>query len=476
MPVSAPHPAQVMLVWIVVIAILVGGSSMLLTKLRQYRRSRLATTSGSAGQAAPRPRPESRPSAGVQPLVAAQPVMSQASPRPGAPPLPATNDLRAATVRAIQRLPAVIPPPRPDRCMIPLLFDSDTWRGIRIGKDGHWGVFGTTGSGKGNALQHLALAALELGPTTAQLVVLDAKGGLDYGFCDRIAHARLYANTQIGAGCQRVLDEMERRTALLRAADARHIDEYNAQAAPRLPLLLVIADEIADFTSDQHDAIETVARMGRAVGIVLFVATQYPTAEVLTSQIQANVSNRVVFRLTSSAFSSVALRRQIKNDPATYEPAAIPQAMQGVAVLRIDGGHEILGRSPEITQQIRSARIAALVSRWPNDTTGDGPAADTADPATTAPATLRWTEAHIRVAAWLAEAQATGERLSDREIARRLFDGKSGGDWSAKAKAIRLDVEPLLSEPAAAADPATKVDEAPPIVPHPTTEHLAKAA
>lgn len=474
MPMTAPHPAQVLLVWIVVIAILVGGSSMLITKLRQYRRSRLATPSGSTGQAAPRPRSASRPAPEGRAPVAPQPAMLSTSSRPVAPPLPAAHDLRAATVRAMERLPMVIPLPRPERSAIPLLFDGTAWHGIRIGKDGHWGVFGTTGSGKGNALQHIALAALELGPTIAQLVVLDAKGGLDYGFCDRIGHARLYANTQIGSGCKTILDEMDRRTSLLRAADARHIDEYNVQAETRLPLMLVIADEIADFPSEQHDAIETIARMGRAVGIVLFVATQYPTAEVLTSQIQANVSNRIVFRLTSSAFSTVALRRQLKNDPATYEPAAIPQTMQGVAVLRTDGGQEVLGRAPEITQQLRAARIAALESRWPHAPISDETAAETASPAPMP--TLVWTEAHIRVAAWLAEAQVKGERLSDREIARRLFDGKSGGDWSAKAKAIRLDIEPLLTPDTSPEDTPQEDREPQPMAPPQTTEHLAKAA
>lgn len=473
MPVTAPHPAQVLLVWIVVIAILVGGSSMLLTKLRQFRRSRLA---------GPHARPRRAPSQIAHPAPSARdprPAPSSGTPiaprQPGLPALPAAHDLRAATMRVLQSLPAMIMLPRPERGRIPLLFDGGDWHGIRIGKDGHWGIFGTTGSGKGNALQHIALSALELGPTVARLVVFDAKGGLDYGFCDRVQHAELYASKEIGRGCKALLDEMERRIQLFRAVDARHIGEYNRAAAEHLPAILVIADEIADFTGEQHAAIETIARMGRAVGIVLFVATQYPTADVLTSQIQANVSNRVVFRLTSSAFSSVALRRQLKNDPATYEPAAIPQTMQGVAVLRSDGGHEILGRVPEITQAIRSARIAALVSKWPSASLPDDATDDPTDGSATATA-LQWTEAHIRVAAWLAEAQAKEERLSDREIARRLFDGKSGGDWSAKAKSLRQDVEPVLAASKGDAETSHDTSEAQGIVPPPTTEQLAKTA
>jgi S-DNA-T family DNA segregation ATPase FtsK/SpoIIIE len=450
----------VLLVWIVVIAILVGGSSMLLTKLRQYRRSRLTAQGAGAGAVpATRGRTDTVPAV-LAARSSAQPVQYSAAKPTAMPALPGANELRAATIHALHCLPATIPLPRPERSMIALLFTGADWHGIRIGKDGHWGIFGTTGSGKGNALQHIALSALELGPTRARLVVLDAKGGLDYGFCDRIQHATLYANKDIGAGCKAVLDEMEHRTQIFRAVDARHIGEYNAQASERLPLILVIADEIADFTSDQHDIIETIARMGRAVGIVLFVATQYPTADVLTSQIQANVSNRVVFRLTSSAFSTVALRRQIKNDPAIYEPAAIPQTMQGVAVLRADGGHEVLGRAPEMTQEFRAARIAALVSKWPKETAREALDVDGESTPLPAPTTLRWTEAHIKVAAWLAAAEATGERLSDREIARRLFDGKSGGDWSAKAKTIRLEIEPLVT---------------PTIAPQ-TTERLANAA
>jgi hypothetical protein len=58
-----------------------------------------------------------------------------------------------------------------------------------------------------------------------------------------------------------------------------------------------------------------------------------------------------------------------------------------------------------------------------------------------APATPVWTSDHVRVAAWL----GTEPSISTREIARRLYQGKSGGDWSVKAQAIRDVVAPVLA-------------------------------
>lgn len=275
-----------------------------------------------------------------------------------------TDDSRSATASAVQRIPAKVPLVQSSNGEIPLLYDGATAHTIRIGHDGHWGIFGTTGSGKGNALQLVALSVLNMGADAAQLVVLDAKGGVDYSFCDSIHHAQLFTDDTLSSGCEWIVSEMRKRLALLRKVNARNPIEYERKTGEKLPLMVVIADEIADFTKDQRDIIYTLIRMCRAAGIVLFVATQYPTADVLSNQAQSNVTNRVVFRLSSSEYTRVALRRQ-KSDNVKYEPSAIPMRLPGVAVLRQDADSEMIGRAPEVSDTIRDMWIDELAMKYP---------------------------------------------------------------------------------------------------------------
>lgn len=278
--------------------------------------------------------------------------------------------IRIRTLEGIEHLAEITTTPPRQGDKIPLLFGGGSWHLFEPGADGHLGVFGATNSGKGNLLQHLVLSALEMGPDNIHVVVIDAKGGLDYAFCDHLEHATLYADrgkkVEISRGCEAVAAEMERRIDLMRDVEARNWREYNDRVAPadRLPIYMVVYDEIGDYSSKHRDMVETVARMSRAEGFVVVVATQYPTTDVLSSQIQANISKRLVFRVESAEYSAVSLRRMSKLSPATYEPSLIPYEAPGIGVFRYDGGSEILGRAPHVTVAERDRRIAHLIDRW----------------------------------------------------------------------------------------------------------------
>ena len=295
-----------------------------------------------------------------------QPLVEQGSTRP------AITDMAVNTSVALRQLPKTLPtlPDSPTNA-IPFFYDGNQWFFHRPGFDGHWGIFGISGGGKGNLLQLIGLNALFMGPDEIELVVIDGKDGLDYSFCNRIQHSRLYYDQQITDGCLYVVDKVHRRNEFLRQHDCRNALEYRKLTGKTLPWLVVIADEIADFQQEQRAFIETFARLSRAAGGVLFVATQYPTADILGSQIQANVTNRVVFRLASSEYIKVALRRQ-RNDGGKYDPSLITKDMPGVAVWRADGG-EVLGRTPEITDQRRLELIEELSYRWPKAVSSEEP-------------------------------------------------------------------------------------------------------
>ncbi len=289
------------------------------------------------------------------------------------------DEARVRTEDALVALPRTcprIPFPHPDA--MSLLYTPDQqWISLDLHAPEFWGVFGMKRSGKGNFLQLIALQGLEFGPEVAEVWVLDPKSGLDYGFCTRLAHARLYADSStadgsLTEGYAAAVAEMERRYTAFAGVDARNILEYH-QCGGSMPFLLLIADEVGDLTKPQRAHLEKLARMAGAAGIILFVATQYPTADILSSQVQANLDNRIVLRLASAKQSAVALALG-PGEISAYDPSLITD--RGVAVVRQTGGYEGIGRIPEVTDSFRQQSITHLLrdyARPDSDDDGDDP-------------------------------------------------------------------------------------------------------
>jgi hypothetical protein len=382
------------------------------------------------------------------------PALTRVPERPAVePPL----DARRATELAIAGLPPTLPiTTHATLDSIRVLYSGKRWATLSLRTTDLWGwaICGATRSGKGNVLQLIALSALGLGPEAVEVWVLDPKGGLDYGFCTRLAHTRLYtdglstADGSLTQGYEAAFAEMHRRQNILSTADARNIKEYHAKGNDPLPYLVLIADEIANIDSAQRQLLTKLACMSAASGIVLLAATQYPTADVLPTQVQTNLHNRLVFRLPSSRYTDVALGLG-RGERNSYDPSAI--SGPGIAILR-RSGQEVVGRVPELTDDLRQELITSLRERWPRAAqsdrqpaveVGEDPLLDSLMAALGVPATtVQWTDRHLLIATWIAQ----NPKISNREIARRLFPTNTGGGGEAavKAKQLRQEVESLL--------------------------------
>ncbi len=182
----------------------------------------------------------------------------------------------------------------------------------------HLLIAGTTGSGKSGCVNCLVSSVLlRSTPEQVRMIMIDPKK-VELSHYDRIPHllVPVVTNMKDAAGVlHNVVKEMEDRYELMELDHARNLEEMNKTRARRgerpVPYIMVVIDELADLmmTSPQEveDYVIRLAQKSRAVGIHLVVATQRPSADVITGMIKANIPSRIAFAVSSQTDSRVIL-------------------------------------------------------------------------------------------------------------------------------------------------------------------------
>ena len=188
-----------------------------------------------------------------------------------------------------------------------------------IAKLPHLLIAGTTGSGKSVCMNSLIISLLyKASPEQVKLIMIDPKM-VELGVYNGIPHLLIPVVTdpkKAAGSLQWAVTEMMRRYRMMADAGVRNLSEYNKLAAvsdeyDAMPQLVVVIDELADLmlvaAKDVEEAICRVAQMGRASGIHLIVATQRPSADVITGLMKANIPSRIAFAVASAMESRIIL-------------------------------------------------------------------------------------------------------------------------------------------------------------------------
>jgi S-DNA-T family DNA segregation ATPase FtsK/SpoIIIE len=180
----------------------------------------------------------------------------------------------------------------------------------------HLLIGGATNSGKSIGVASiLGSLLLRNSPADMRLVLVDPKR-VELSFFEEIPHLACPVVTDMKevAGVLRALvREMERRYEICKEAGVRNIDGYNSKASAneRIPYVVLVIDELADLMQQRGEECEplvvSLAQKARAVGIHLIVATQRPSADIITGLIKANVPSRIAFSVASGVDSRVIL-------------------------------------------------------------------------------------------------------------------------------------------------------------------------
>ena len=190
--------------------------------------------------------------------------------------------------------------------------------GTDLARQPHVLVAGTTGSGKSGCINAvLSSVLLRATPNEVRMVLVDPKRvelnhyeGIPHLLTPVVTSPRLAANV-LG----NLIREMEERYAVMSAARTRSLVELNRvrvrEGERPLPYVLCVIDELADLMmiapGEVEDAVIRLAQKSRAVGIHLVLATQRPSADVITGMIKANVPARIAFAVASQVDSRVIL-------------------------------------------------------------------------------------------------------------------------------------------------------------------------
>ena len=162
---------------------------------------------------------------------------------------------------------------------------------------------GSTGSGKSVLLKLLLMQSLRKG---AEVCIADFKGGVDF---PKVWHKKCrmcFTEEDLLYTLGQLVAVLEYRKGRLAETGCPNLDAYNEATGDNLPRLVFACDEVAELLDktgrskeekEQLAQIEnrlaTLARLGRAFGIHLILATQRPDANILPGQIKNNLDFRV---------------------------------------------------------------------------------------------------------------------------------------------------------------------------------------
>ena len=191
-----------------------------------------------------------------------------------------------------------------------------------IAKMPHVLIAGATGSGKSVCINTLIMSILyKASPEEVKLIMIDPKV-VELKVYNGIPHLLIPVVTdpkKAAGALNWAVAEMTRRYQLFADYNVRDLKGYNAKVESvqdietqeekpqKLPQIVIIVDELADLMmvapGEVEDAICRLAQLARACGILLVVATQRPSVNVITGLIKANMPSRIAFSVSSGVDS-----------------------------------------------------------------------------------------------------------------------------------------------------------------------------
>ncbi|MFD0675300.1 MULTISPECIES: FtsK/SpoIIIE domain-containing protein [unclassified Paenibacillus] len=173
----------------------------------------------------------------------------------------------------------------------------------------HLLIGGISGGGKSVIVRGI-LASLATGPAP-DLFLCDLKGGVELGIFRELACVKGFATSlsDVLRTATEIESEMNRRYSIMAANGSQTWEGKKA---------ILVIDELADFKVRPNDPDKVVkssiktkltvlSAKGRAAGVLLVLATQRPSADVIDGLIKTNIAASICFRTRDGTQSRIVL-------------------------------------------------------------------------------------------------------------------------------------------------------------------------
>ncbi|HCE45455.1 MAG TPA: cell division protein FtsK [Lentisphaeria bacterium] len=196
----------------------------------------------------------------------------------------------------------------------------------------HLLIAGATGSGKSVCMHSLVTSLLfRFTPSELKLIMVDPKQ-VEFAMYASLPHLItpvVNDSKKVPVALHWGVNEMERRYKIFSKVKSKKLSDFNrreklpepildedgVEIPDKMPVLVIIIDELADIMMTEakasvENSIARIAQKGRAAGIHMVVATQTPRKQIITGVIKANLPTRIAFQVSSIVDSGVVLDRK----------------------------------------------------------------------------------------------------------------------------------------------------------------------
>lgn len=223
---------------------------------------------------------------------------------------------------------------------------------LSLGKLVHLMVAGTTGSGKSVFINTLIISLLATyPPELLRFYMIDPKL-VELSHYKDLPHVEHVVTDMPKAATMlsKLVKEMERRYTMFSENGVKGIKVYNEKMKVKMPYIVCVVDEYADLRDTNPEVEEYIVRLGqkaRAAGIHLVIATQRPSADVISGRVKSVIPSAISFNLRSNVDYKTVFGRGL---------GTLNLLGRGDGVMRIEGW------SKEF-QRFQSAIVSPVESR-----------------------------------------------------------------------------------------------------------------
>jgi hypothetical protein len=227
----------------------------------------------------------------------------------------------------------------------------------------HLLIAGSTGGGKSFFQKQLLIGLLQ-SSKHIQLYLIDLKMGVEVKVFERLENVAISKNPVTAIEMlDVVVKEMDRRFEYLEDKGYTEIDP----ARDKIDRIIVLVDEASDlFTvvrsskagrasaENARELADRIAKLGRAAGIHLILATQKVTKQTIDTRVQTNISARMIFRVNDMPASTTVLGNKL-----AFE---LPQ-LGGRGIWSV-GSRHILVQTPKLDNDEVATQVTELLKKF----------------------------------------------------------------------------------------------------------------